>query len=127
MPGHQAWRAGSRASLGLVRAHAQAYPALWATVAAEGSAPSASVDVYHAKTNEWQTLAHLALPEPRAGAGVVALGGRIYVCGGSDGTKAVATVWSIDPRQVTRPPPPPGRPALASPRALAIDDGGARS
>ena len=39
------------------------------------------------------------LPAPRAGAGVVSVGGRVYVCGGSNGSQATATVWSIDPSE----------------------------
>jgi hypothetical protein len=62
-----------------------------------GSTASDQVDVYDTKRNEWRHLSNLHLPAPRAGAGVVELEGRIYVCGGSDGEQAVSTVWSVDP------------------------------
>ena len=66
---------------------------------AANSVASSRVYTYDSKSNAWSGEGVRRLPAGRAGAGVVSLGGRIYVCGGSDGAQAVATVWSLDPSQ----------------------------
>jgi len=88
--------------------------------APQGSSASRNVDVYHSKTNLWRTLEHLHLPAPRAGAGVVCLGGRLYVCGGSDGTQAMRTVWSIDPEELDGTNDMPLCPSFYSPLCRAL-------
>src|SRR5690606_21805787 len=67
-----------------------------------------AVDVYDFEAARWSTL-DAPLPTPRAGAGAVALGGRLLVMGGESARQvpAHAEVEAYDPRSGRCSAPPP--------------------
>ncbi|MCK4445105.1 MAG: PKD domain-containing protein, partial [Thermoplasmata archaeon] len=54
-----------------------------------------TVEVYNATNDTW--YGHFHLPEPRSGLGAAAVGGKIYVIGGNNGTNSTDTTFEFDP------------------------------
>ena len=61
-----------------------------------GFGPTAVVDVYSAESNSWRTVS--PLPQPRCGYALAAQDERLYLFGGRDAGRYVATVYVYDLR-----------------------------
>jgi DNA-binding CsgD family transcriptional regulator/N-acetylneuraminic acid mutarotase len=78
-----------------------------------GGQPTDVLEVYDLRLNRWETRA--PLPVALSGYALAAVDGRLYLFGGWDGQKTVATVYSYDPSTNAWQPRTP----LSSPRAFS--------
>jgi N-acetylneuraminic acid mutarotase len=64
-----------------------------------GNTAVSVLQTYHPPTDGATIVSSDPLPAPRYGAGVVGLGGKLYVIGGSDNVTSTRTVYIYDPAQ----------------------------